>query len=211
MSDQDSKIVRGQVLPPEARDATMPAGTPLGLGFLGAARFAAIRRVLDQAQRAAQSKAGLLDAQGEIANAYVRREVAREQLAHLDTIRDHEADRIRIARESQRANEKLEKLRRRLEEMELEDRIAEREAARKRATGRNQDATGGVAKDVFADFMDELKRMPDVMKAASDVKEQIIREAGGADKMDEAAKQRVEMIDALLATFMNKYAEDKMS
>lgn len=210
--DDHTRIVTGQILPPETREVVMPAGTPLGLGILGSARFSAIRRVLEHAQRATLAKANLLDAQGAVAGAYVRREIAREQLANLDTIRNHEADRIRIAYEAQLENEQLEKLRRRLERLALEDQIAEREAIRNRAAARDQNvqANAGVVRNEFADFIDELKRMPEVLKVAQSVKEQMIREAGGQDKLGESGLQGLEIVDVLVNSFMQKRAEGKI-
>ncbi|HEY1615604.1 MAG TPA: hypothetical protein VGF97_18140 [Rhizomicrobium sp.] len=207
---EPTKITRGEILPPEAREVGMPPGTPLGLGILGAAKFAAIRRVLEQAQRAARAKANFIDAEGEVANAITRREAAREQLNHLDTIRSFEANRIRLAHESLVEQGEIAKLERRLQKMALEDEIAGKEAVRRRAAGRDQASDAGVPADAFADFIADMKRMPEVVKAATAVKEQIIREAGGEDKLSEVGQQSVEMVDALMNAFLQKQAEGKI-
>ena len=196
-----------EILPSESSELRMPSGTPLGLGILGAARFSAIRRVIDHATRAAQAKAAYHAAEGAVAESLVNREVARERLRNLDTIRKEAADQIVEGAYAAR-------LERKLKQMELEDRIAEKEAARARVKARGQgeepQQTKGVARDAFADFMEDLKRMPEVAKAAMTVKAQIVKDAGGEEKLDEGGKQMVEMIDSLTAAFVNKQAEEKL-
>ena len=39
-------IVRGDVLPPENRGLSMPAGTPFGMGIFGGPKFSGLRRPL---------------------------------------------------------------------------------------------------------------------------------------------------------------------
>jgi hypothetical protein len=184
----------------------MPEGTPLGLGILGAAKFSAIRRVLEHANRAALAKANLHTAEGTIARALVGREIAREQLRNVGTICEEESDRIREGAMNA-------KLLRRLERMELEDRIAEKESQRAKlrgGTGSAEKESAGVAPDDFVSFMSDLKRMPEIIKAVSDAKEQVIKNAGGEDKLSEADKQACEMLDAMMQSFMAKKAEDSV-
>lgn len=191
------------ILPSDSDELRMPIGTPLGLGFLGKARFAAIRRVIDEATRAAQAKANYHIAEGAVAESLVNREVSRERLRNLDTIRQEARDQIT-------EGAALASLERKLARMELEDQIAEKEAARARVKARQQNAeekSAGVARDAIADFIEDLKRMPEVAKAAADVKAQIVKAAGGEDKLDEGGKQMVETIDALMAAFVQKQAE----
>ncbi len=196
-----------EILPSDIGELRMPNGTPLGLGFLGAARFAAIRRVIDHATRAAQAKAAYHTAEVAVADSLVNREVARERLRNLDTIRQEASDQIM-------EGALLAKLERKLKRMEIEDQIAEKEAARARVKAREQgpaqQASPGVARDAFADFMEDLKRMPEVAKAAAAVKEQIVKDAGGEDKLDEGGKQMVETIDSMMAAFIQKQAEEKL-
>lgn len=197
--DDDSTIIRGEVLPPETRELRMPRGTPLGLGFLGAARFAGIKRVLDSYERARHAEAAAIEAEGAVAGAIVRRTVAITQLNNLDAIVKDEEARITEAA-------KIAQLRRELERMELEDQIAEKKARRVKRAGADAAASGGVASDDFASFMDDLKRMPAMVKAVQDAKAQIIKDAGGEDKLSEAQKQVCEMFDAMLHAFMSKKA-----
>jgi len=194
-----------EILPAEGNELRMPSGTPLGLGILGAARFSAIRRVLDHATRAAQAKANYHAAEGAVAESLVYREVARERLRNLDAIRQETADQIT-------EGALLAKLERKLQRMEIEDRIAEREASRARVKAREQGqppGTAGVARDHFADFMEDLKRMPEIAKAATEVKAKIVTDAGGEEKLDEGGKQMIEIIDSMLTAFVSKQAEEK--
>jgi hypothetical protein len=202
MSDK-SKVMRGEVIPPETRPLTMPHGTPLGLGILGAARFSAIRRVLDSYERARRAQVAAIDAEGEVAHALVRRTVAHTQLRNIDAIIEDEENRIAEAAQ-------IAKLRRELERMEVEDAIAEKKARRRKLAGggENADATSGVANDDFAAFMDDLKRMPAMVQAVQAAKDQIVKDAGGEDKLSEAQKQACEMFDAMLQAFISKKAGD---
>ncbi len=211
MPDNNSLVPRQTVLPPDGRELRMPRGTPLGIGFLGAARFAAIRRVLEHAERATRATAALIDARSEVNNALVRHAVSLEQLNNLDTIRDDISTRIVEGAE-------INKLRLRLERMELEDQIAAKELARVKARG-TTDPLPAVPKpverqapkpDEYANFIRDLQRMPEIAKAAANVKEQIIRDAGGEQSLSGASLQMVEMIDVLTSAFMQKKAEDKI-
>lgn len=204
MTDENEKILQGEILPPEARRLEMPAGTPLGLGILGAMKFNAIRRVIDQYERAVRAKEAAIEAEGAVARAIVRREVARVQLQHLDTIREEESSRITELAA-------IAKLRRKLERMELEDQVAEAEARRAKAKATKANGTKEANEailDDFATFMSDLGKMPDIVKAVAAAKEQIIKDAGGADKLSEAQTQACELFDAMLQSFISKKAGD---
>ena len=200
MPPTDDRIVYGEVLPPESRGVRMPAGTPLGLGILGAARFNAIRRVIEQYERALRAKEAAILAEGAVATAIVRREVAREQVRHVDLLRDEESERIRHALATAR-------LRRRLELMELEDAVAERVARRASAERPTDEAPAesGAAGD-FAAFMDDLRKLPEIAKAVALAKEQVVKQAGGVEKLSDAQHAVCEAFDSMLQSFMAKRA-----
>lgn len=197
----NDRIFHGEVLPPASRGVRVPVGTPFGLAILGAARFNAIRRVIEQYERALRAQEAAYMAEGAAATAMARREVAREQLNHLDEFRSEESDRIQHVITTT-------KLRRRLELMELEDQIAEREA-RRAASGRASTDPSSAAKpqpDEFSAFMDDLRKLPEIAKAVAAAKEQIIKQAGGEEKLSEAQRTVCEMFDAMLQSFMSKRA-----
>ena len=201
-------VVHGEVLPPETRTGLrMPDGTPLGLGFLGAMRFDAIRRVLDSYERALRGAVAVRDAEAEHNNALARRAVSHEQLMNLDTIRAVERKRIlaEAAHLDEEAN--INKLRRTVERLELEEKVIEREGRLQRAKAkRDCGAPEDQAGDDFTAFMSDLKRMPEMVKAVQEAKAQIIREAGGEDKLSEAQRQACDVFDSMLQTFMSKKA-----
>jgi len=176
----------------------------LGIAVFGGMRFKAIRYVIEQYEIALLAKARALDAEAAVANSLVRREVALVPLRHLDAIREEEANRIieyaTIAR-----------LRRELERMELEDQVAERKARRQSANkraGALASEAGGGASDDFAAFMENLRKLPDVVKAAGDARAQIVKDAGGEDQLTDAQKQACDMLDAMLQSFISKKAGD---
>jgi hypothetical protein len=199
------KTPKTEIFPAESHELEMPSGTPLGLGILGAARFSAIRRVLEQATRAANAKANLHAAEGAVAVSLVNREVAREQLRNIDVIREEAAAQIT-------EGARIASMRRQLEIMELEDRVAEAEARREQVRARKgsdgSEQKGGVVKDEFADFIEQLRRMPEVVSEAAKAKAQVIAEAGGEDKLSDAQRQMCEMFDAMTQSFMSKKAGD---
>jgi hypothetical protein len=199
----EGKIVKAEIFLPE-RELRMPDGTPLGLGILGAAKFSAIRRVLDYAARAEYAKANLHTAQAATASALVARERARNQLSNINEICEDDTKRFTEGAE-------ILSLRRRLEKIELEDQIADREARRERLRGATKDQqaqVGGMARDDFAAFISDLQRLPEVAKAVSAAKEQIVKNAGGEEKMSEADKAVCDMFDAMLQSFASKKAGD---
>ena len=217
MSDNRPIVPRQTVLPPDGYELRMPSGTPLGIGFLGAARFAAIKRVFDQMERAYRAVGHAVDARSEVNDAMVRHAASLEQLNHLDTIRGDVATRIIKGAEVNRLLLENQALRLRLDQMELEDQFAAKELARAKARAPAESASTASATpstapkpDDFAVFIRDLQRMPDVAKAAAAVKEQIIKDAGGETNLNEAGRQMVEMIDAMMTAFVQKKAEDRM-
>jgi hypothetical protein len=201
MPTADNRIIHGEVLPPESRGVRVPAGTSFGLAILGAARFAAVRRVIEQYERALRAQEAAHLAEGAVATAIARRDVAREQLRHVDQLREEEGERIQHVIATA-------KLRRRLELMELEDQVAEREA--RRATAKRPSAdpppAANDAPDDFAAFMADLRRLPEIAKAVATAKEQVIRQAGGEENLSDALRGVCEMFDAMLQSFMSKRA-----
>jgi hypothetical protein len=199
-------LVRGKVLPPAPRELRMPQGTPLGLGFLGAARFAAIKRVIEAYERARRAEATAIDAEAAVAEAHVRRGVALTHLHSLPVICASEEDRIAEGAE-------LERLRRELERLELEDQIADRKARRAKIAGEGSQRSaispdGGVAQDDFAAFMSDLRRMPEVVQAVQQAKAQVVRDAGDEAHLSEPQRQICDTLDAMLQSFMSKKAEE---
>ena len=177
MPDNQPKVVKDQeILSRERHELRLPAGTPFGIAILGAARFSAMRRVFEQAERAALAKASFHDAQGAIADAITRREASFEQLNHLDTIRKNTADRIQAAYDAERDMEELARLRRQLEKMEVENQIHQLRAAR----------GGPKTEDRFAPSPSEeeeilawFAKVPNFVKHAEAAKAEIIKNAGG--------------------------------
>ena len=197
------QIVKAEILPPSTHELRMPAGTPLGLGILGAARFGAMRRVLEHASRAAYAKAELHHGEASVARALVGREIAREQLRNVDVLCEEEAERIKHATY-------VAGLHRRLERMELEDQLAEREGRRTKLQAQAVEAkpVSPAVADEFQAFLSDLKKMPDIMKAVADVKSKIVENAGGAEKLSEADQISCDMLDGMMQAFMSKKTAD---
>jgi hypothetical protein len=195
-----------EIMPSEVGELRMPSGTPLGLGILGAARFSAIRRVLEHATRAAEAKARFHGAEGAVATSLVNREVAREKLRNIDTIRQDAADFIT-------ESAYIAKMERKLRAMELEDQIAVREQERKdaKAAKKPKEVAGEAARGKFEEILDDLKHIPELVKTATAVKEQIIKDAGGEDKLDEGQRTMIETIDAIIMAAVQRQAEGAMS
>jgi len=182
----------------------MPSGTPFGIAVFGGMRFKAIRYVIEQYEATLLAKARALEAEAVVANSLVRREVALVPLRHLDTIREEEANRII-------ESATIARLRRKLERMELEDEVTAREARRQSANkkaGALGAEAGGAASDDFADFMENLRKLPEIVKAAGEARSQIVKDAGGEDKLTDAQKQACELLDAMMQSFMSKKAGD---
>lgn len=204
MTAVEPRIVRGEVLPPEGRRLLMPAGTPFGIAVLGAMKFNAIRRVIDQYERALRSKEIAILAETAVARALVARELAREQLLALDTLRENERDRIE-------SGVALEKMRRRLEHLEIEERLIEAEERKSRGSKLAKEASPdhtSETRDEFSAFVSDLAKLPGVVAAAAAAKAQIVKDAGGEDKLTESGRQACDMLDTMLQSFISKKAGD---
>lgn len=217
MTDRDEDVLHGQVVPPRSDSTrlTMPDGTPLGLGILGRMRFNAIRRVLEGYEQALRAKAAVIDAGVAVGAAIIRREQMEVQLGELPTIREDERRRIMLAsKRLKSADEEFDavaeiaRIRRKLELLEAKEQLAAAEARTKQQKPQASNDDGGIDADEFAAFIDTLKRMPDIVSAVAAAKEQIIKEAGGADKLSEAQQQACDLLDAMLQAFMSKKAGD---
>lgn len=207
MTENQAAVLRGEILPPEGRELRVPAGTPLGLGILGAMKFNAIRRVIDQYERALRSKEAAIEAEAAVARAIIRRELAREQLLALDLLRRNERERIE-------AGIAAEQMRRRLELMELEERLAEAEERRSerakppKETPNESTTENNENKDDFTAFMNDLTKLPGIVAAVAAAKAQIAKDAGGEEKLSESARQACDLLDAMMQSFMSKKAGD---
>lgn len=209
MPDVPGRPLRGEVLPPDARGPMqMPADTPLGLGFLGRARFDAIRRVLDARERAIRAYAANEDAQATLANAIVRKEQAFEQLRHLDSILDRDRTLIRRKQEEEDELAEIAKLRRELEKLELEERLA---LARTRSAPPTAEAPRATeAKKTPSDYekiISFMRGIPNIVAEAKKAKEEIHR-AGSGDEMSDADADVIAALDAIVQGFVAKGGED---
>lgn len=218
---EEGKLVSAHIIPPEPRELRVPPGTPLGLGILGAARFSALRRIFEHAERAARAKAGYHNSLASMANARIAEEAAFEQLNHLDAVRRHTADRIHFAYEEQRRNEaaarraeaaaieadEIAALRRKLDRMEVEEEFAARRAKRanERATAAAQASGATSREDALTSW---LGRVPDFVKKAEAAKEEITRDAGGDEHMTDGQRAIIDTIDAIVQAVLSKKVED---
>lgn len=212
MSTQNNRpiAIRPQVLPPEStNDIHMPSGTPLGLGVFGAMKYAAIRRVLEEYEKARRAKDLAHRAEAGEADALVEREIARERLRNIGTILEDEANRIRHAydarlREEADAKEVAEiaKLRRSLEKLEIQERI---DIVQARSDTRKSQDSDKTTRDEQAEILATIARVPPLMDAVRAAKAQIDATGNGSDE-DQGIK---DVLDALAQSFVAKHAESK--
>jgi hypothetical protein len=206
MGNEITVMRHGEVLAPDTAELRMPRGVPLGLAFLGVARFRAIRLVLEEATRSAYALADYHGAQAAVVHSRVRLEAARTQLLYLDDIRAQTASQVAAGTWSARAAE----LEQRLQVMELEDRIAEREAARTPKSHSPQPAPVAsqqvqVARpDKFEEVFAFLARIPELAQAATRAKERIVADTTGEIGDDNSKKDMLEMVDTITAAAMQK-------
>lgn len=197
--------VRPQVLPSEyTQEMRMPAGTPFGVGALGVMRYAAIRRVLEEYERARIAKARAHEAEAAEADALVGREQARERLRNIGMIREGEANRIRNLYNDAEDAAEIVKLTRRLEKLELEDKIAVTQA---RLDARKGPAAEGGKRDEHAEFVAAIGRIPALVQAARAAKANIGAEGGEPSPADEDIK---EQIDAMVQSWVAKQTEARI-
>lgn len=211
MADDSPKVVKDRDIISQERDIIaqdrqelrLPAGVPLGIAVLGAARFNAVRRVFEQAERAAAAKAAYHDAQGAIADAITRREAAFEQLSNLDIVRGETSRRMRAAAAAAQELDEIAALKRQLEKMELEDRIRQvRGAAAPKPEPREQ-PTPSEEEEILAWF----GKVPNFVKHAEAAKDEIIKNAGGADNVSDSLRAVCETLDAIVQAILSKKQE----
>lgn len=215
MTERKSEgIVHGEIVPPETREVGvhMPRETPLGLGFLGAMRFAAIRRVLEAREHALRAAIINNDAEAEHNNSLVRRGVAHEQLLNLNVIRQAEAHRILTEAERVREEAEIAKMRRSLEKLELEAKIAEKKGQLERVTKRYGGGEQDQPQDDYTELLDEIRRMPQIADTVVKVKADILKKFGveTEDELGEQGKQLIESLNALVNATIQKRSESRV-
>lgn len=204
MGSEITVMRHGEVLSPDTAELRMPRGVPLGLAFLGVARFKAIRLVLEEATRSAYALADYHGAQAAVVHSRVRLEAARAQLLYLDDIRAQTASQVAAGTWSARAAE----LEQRLRVMELEDRITEREARRLPPVPGPLPAisssTVANPPDKFGEALSLLASIPELAEAASRAKQKILAGASGQEADEEGRRIMLEMIDHIAAAALQK-------
>ena len=214
MTDTKKELmVRDETLPPANRvEVQMPEGTPLGLGFLGAMRFDAIRRVLDHYELALRSAVQVRDAEGEYYKALARRAQSHEQLLNLETIRETERAKLFLEADRVAGDSLIAKLQQQLEQLELETKIAEQQAKLQKVKGGQEDKIEPVeVKDGLTDLIVEMRRLPALAEAMIAVKEEIVKKYGGEDKLGEEGQQLIDTVNALGNIVVQKHIQEKLS
>ena len=193
-------VHEGEVLPPShesRRTLEMPAETPFGLGFLGEARFDAIRRVIEARQRTLRAIEAHIDAEADVDRALVRRAISLDQLRNVGSYVQHannEAEELAF----------LGKLHRELERVKLEEQIAQ---VRARTNGSGAPPKANEKPDDYKAFVDVLTKMPGVVEATRKAKEDIIAQAGGEDRLTDEDRDLLAAIDQMLQEFIAKQGE----
>ena len=217
MSDDNTprRITDVPVLGPERNlDLRMPAETPLGLGILGAAKFAAIRRVIEHRERALRAIGAMVEAEASVGDAIVRRETVREQLRNIDTICSDERNRIvfghdmrKMQHEAQLELMEIEKIQRQLRKLELEEQLAQARSRTQQPTAQAEPAPLPAAPPP-ADPMDEAARtiqaIPGLGEVLRRAKDDIHRAAGG--DAGESETQLLAFCDMVAAISINQKA-----
>jgi hypothetical protein len=211
---KDIGIVHGELVPSESREAAvrMPHDTPLGLGFLGAMRFAAIRRVLEYREQALRAAIINNDAEAEHNNSLVRRAVSHQQLLNLDIIRGAETQRILTAAECVREEAEIARLQRTVEKLELQTKIAQKEDQLERAKARYGKNEQDEPKDDYSELLDEIRRMPQIADTVVKVKADILKKFGveTEDELGEQGKQLIESLNSLVNATILKRSESRV-
>jgi hypothetical protein len=196
------RVLEGKVLlPPEydqRRSPRMPSETPFGLGFLGEAKFDAIRRVIEARERAIRAVTAHVDAEASVDEALRRRAIGLDRLRNVG----NELEQIREAEEELAA---LSKLKRRLERVQLEEQIEVAEA-RRRAVGAAP-TTPAAKSDPYEQFVGTLGRIPGVVASARRAKDDIIQAAGGEAGLSPEDQDLIAAIDQMLQEFIAAQGE----
>ena len=205
MSDELPRraVIRGEVLPPGTstmRDLRMPRETPLGIGFLGVARFYAIERVLDARERTLKAVARVIDGESEVDGALRRRAISLDELLHV-------GDQIEKEREHRETLDKIKAAQLNLQLIEIEDKTA--------VVQRRIDITKGVVTEpkpapkptAYEAFVASIGEIPGIVEATRRVKEDILTKAGGAENLSPEDQDLLSSIDAMLQEFISKQGE----
>jgi hypothetical protein len=197
MSDNtpERRVYEGEVMPSGSesrRTLRMPPEVPFGLGFLGEAKFDAIRRVIEARERALRAIVSHLDAESEVDHALVRRAIATDKLRNV-------ASYVRQANEEAEDLATLSKMKRELERLQLQEQI---NLVKERSQGRSAAPKEAEKADPFKRFVETLGRMPGVVAAARKAKEDIVAEAGGEDRLGPEHEDLMASIDQMLQEFL---------
>lgn len=182
----------------ETRRLDMPAEVPWGLGFLGEAKFEAIRRVIEARERALRAIQSHIHAEADVDEALVRRAKARDKLTNV-------AGEIAAEREVAEEQALTARLSRQLEQLKLQEQIELVQARTQRARGGPEPKPEGP--DKYKSFVDSLGKLPGIFAAARAAKEDIIKKAGGETNLSPEDQDILSSIDQMLQEFIAEHGE----
>jgi len=194
------RVLEGEVISGGERRLRMPAETPWGLGFLGEARFEALRRVIDARERTLQAVIRHIDAESEVDRAMVRRAEAADELRHVGAfLRAKTAERQELA--------EVASLKRLLDKLELQEKIATAENRLNKAKGLVSEPKPAAKPSEYDEFLSTLSKIPGIVAATEKVKEEILRQAGGEENLTPEKEDLLSSINAMLQEFIARQGE----
>jgi hypothetical protein len=206
MSDEDEtgsgRVIRGEILPPGTstmRDLQMPREAPMGIGFLGQARFYAIERVLDARTRTLQAVVRVIEGESEVDRALLGRAISLNELLNV-------ADRLKEEDEDREALGKIKAAKRNLELLKIEEETAAVQRRINITKGDIVEPKPAEKPSVYDAFIASISQIPGIVDAARKVKEDIVAKAGGGELSGED-QDLVSSIDAMVQEFIAKQAE----
>lgn len=198
------RALRGEVLPPLREDLQLPPA-PLQIPLLARMKYRSEEKQIAAYTSLVAAKNELLSVLQKQRELLEAREVSLVRIENLDSIRDIERRKIENELAILEQDAELQGLRRSVEIEELQVRLAEA----KRRRGEIENPVAPPAKRSVADQIEgalaELREVDDLFSRRRD---ELIKAAGGLDKLSEDERQTLERLEILRRTHVEKLNED---
>ena len=198
------RALRGEVLPPLREDLQLPPA-PLRIPLLARMKYRSEERQIAAYTRLVAAKNELLSVLQQQRVLLEAREISLVRIENLESIRHIERRKIENELAILEQDAELQGLRRSVEIEELQVRLAEA----KRRRGEIENPTPPAAKRSVAEQIDgALTELREVDELFSRRREELIKAAGGLDKLSEDERQTLERLEILRRTYVEKLNED---
>ncbi len=198
------RALSGQIVQPLRDDLQLPPA-PFGVPLFATVKYRSQERQLKAYRSLVEAKSALLRALDEQRGLLVQREISITRLEHLDELR--EIERLKITNElaSLKQEAEIHNLRKRVEIEELHARLADAKRRRRMMEDPKASPEEMSAPEKLTEALRQVQEIDEVLRGQ---RAKIIEAAGGEENLSAEERNRLDQIEVLRRTHVEKLYED---